>query len=69
VSGASPAIITKVLLPSKRPALIHRPRLVDFIHDNINRKLIIVSAGAGYGKTSLLVTTQPAYHTSADLSK
>jgi ATP/maltotriose-dependent transcriptional regulator MalT/DNA-binding SARP family transcriptional activator len=55
VSGGSPTIITKVLLPSKRPALIHRPRLVDFVHENINRKLIIVSAGAGYGKTSLLI--------------
>jgi ATP/maltotriose-dependent transcriptional regulator MalT/DNA-binding SARP family transcriptional activator len=48
-------MITKVLLPSKQPSLLHRRRLVDFIHDHIDRKLILVSASAGYGKTSLLV--------------
>jgi LuxR family maltose regulon positive regulatory protein len=48
-------MITKVLLPSKQPGLLHRQRLVDFIHEYIDRKLILVSAPAGYGKTSLLV--------------
>jgi LuxR family maltose regulon positive regulatory protein len=48
-------MITKVLLPSKQPGLLHRQRLVDFIHEHIDRKLILVSASAGYGKTSLLV--------------
>ncbi|NLT74414.1 MAG: tetratricopeptide repeat protein [Chloroflexi bacterium] len=35
--------------------LLRRERLVSFMHSNINHKLIMVSAGAGYGKTSLLV--------------
>ena len=35
--------------------LFSRPRLVDFLHENLNRKLILLSAAAGYGKTSLLV--------------
>jgi LuxR family maltose regulon positive regulatory protein len=48
-------MITKVLLPRKQPGLLHRQRLVDFIHEHIDRKLILVSASAGYGKTSLLV--------------
>jgi LuxR family maltose regulon positive regulatory protein len=47
-------IITKVLVPKKRPNLLRRPRLVDFLHEHIERKLILVSASAGYGKTSLL---------------
>jgi len=48
-------MITKVLLPRKQSGLLHRQRLVDFIHEHIDRKLILVSASAGYGKTSLLV--------------
>ena len=52
--SAPPTIITKVLLPNRRPTLLHRPRLVDFFHENVDRKIILVSAGAGYGKTSLL---------------
>ena len=54
MASAPPTIITKVLLPNKRPTLLDRPRLVDFCHENIDRKIILVSAGAGYGKTSLL---------------
>jgi ATP/maltotriose-dependent transcriptional regulator MalT len=48
-------MITKVLLPRKQPGFLRRQRLVDFIHEHIDRKLILVSASAGYGKTSLLV--------------
>jgi LuxR family maltose regulon positive regulatory protein len=48
-------IVTKVIVPKKRPNLVRRPRLVDFLHEHIERKLILVSASAGYGKTSLLV--------------
>ena len=51
----SPRAITKILLPSKRANLLHRPRLVDFLHEHIERKLLLVSASAGYGKTSLLI--------------
>ncbi len=51
----NPVVKTKVVLPSKPSMLLHRPRLVDFIHEHIDRKLILISAAAGYGKTSLLV--------------
>jgi LuxR family maltose regulon positive regulatory protein len=46
---------TKILVPRKRRNLLHRARLVDFIHEHIDRKLILISASAGYGKTSLLM--------------
>jgi len=51
----SPLIVTQILTPKKRADLLHRPRLVDFIHEHIDRKLLLVSASAGYGKTSLLI--------------
>ncbi len=51
----TPLIMTKVLLPKLRPDLLRRPRLVNFIHAHIERKLILISASAGYGKTALLV--------------
>lgn len=51
----SPFAITKIILPRKKSTLLSRSRLVDFLHQNIERKLILVSASAGYGKTSLLV--------------
>ncbi|MFQ6016195.1 MAG: hypothetical protein ACE5NP_12235, partial [Anaerolineae bacterium] len=55
MTGPSPVIATKILVPKRRLDLLHRPRLVDFIHEHIDRKLIVISAGAGYGKTSLLI--------------
>jgi LuxR family maltose regulon positive regulatory protein len=54
-AAASPLIVTQILTPKKRADLLRRPRLVDFIHEHIDRKLTMVSASAGYGKTSLLV--------------
>ncbi len=33
---------------------IHRERLVDALHGEIARKLIVIAAPAGYGKTTLL---------------
>ena len=51
----SPLIITKILLPKKPLDLLRRPRLTDFLHANVEHKLILISAPAGYGKTSLLI--------------
>lgn len=45
---------TKILVPGRRRSLLRRTRLVDFIHEHIDRKLILIAASAGYGKTSLL---------------
>ena len=50
-----PLIKTKIQIPYRRPELLKRSKLHNWLHANMDRKLIIVSAPAGYGKTSLLV--------------
>ena len=50
-----PLIVTKYLIPGRRTDLLRRPRLIDFVHEHVDRKLILVCAPPGYGKTSLLV--------------
>ena len=45
----------KVSIPPRPSDLLRRPRLLDFLHENIHRKLILVCAAAGYGKSSLLI--------------
>ncbi len=49
-----PPIYTKVRIP-RLSNLLSRPRLLDWLHENIHRKLLLICAGPGYGKTSLLV--------------
>jgi len=52
----SPSLnLSKVRVPRRRKGLVHRGRLVDTLHQGIERKLTYISAPAGYGKTSLLV--------------
>ena len=48
-------VITKTLVPARPTDLIRRERLLDFLHEHIDRKLIFIAAPAGYGKTTLLV--------------
>lgn len=47
-------VLTKIKIPYRRKDILRRQRLVDFLHNNIDRKLIFVSSPAGYGKTTLL---------------
>jgi LuxR family maltose regulon positive regulatory protein len=51
---ALPLIVTKIRVPRRRHDLLPRRRLLTFIHTHLDRKLILISAPAGYGKTTLL---------------
>jgi LuxR family maltose regulon positive regulatory protein len=49
-----PLLATKLHIPSLRPGLLSRPRLLTCLKAGMHRSLILVSAPAGYGKTTLL---------------
>jgi len=46
---------TKLYRPRVGPGLVRRPRLESRLEQGLDRKLVLVSAPAGYGKTSLVV--------------
>ena len=48
-------IETKLYPPRRRTDLLQRSRLLEFMHAHIADKLLLLSAPAGYGKTTLLV--------------
>lgn len=45
---------TKFLVPRPAPDLLPRPHLVDWLENQIDRRLILISAPPGYGKTTVL---------------
>jgi LuxR family maltose regulon positive regulatory protein len=45
---------TKFFIPKPRPDLITRPRLIEQLNDGLHRKLTLISAPAGFGKTTLV---------------
>lgn len=52
--NAAPLFSTKFCPPPVRPPLVLRPRLHQRLDQGLERKLTLVSAPAGYGKTTLL---------------
>ena len=49
-----PLLTTKLYIPPTRPELVPRPRLVEKLNDGLHRKLTLISAPAGFGKTTLV---------------
>lgn len=57
--GMNPSAITlsltKVVVPALRPEILSRDRLLTRLEDLLEQKLVLITAPAGYGKTSLLI--------------
>lgn len=51
---ATPLLRTKLYIPPVQPELVSRPRLIERLNTGLHRKLTLVSAPAGFGKTTLL---------------
>lgn len=51
---SSPLLVTKFYIPSARSSWVKRDRLIRLLNQSIERKLTLVSAPAGFGKTTLL---------------
>ena len=47
-------LATKFFVPSNRPELVSRPRLIEQLNNGLHRKLTLISAPAGFGKTTLV---------------
>jgi LuxR family maltose regulon positive regulatory protein len=52
--AASPLLETKFYVPKPRPSLVARPRLSERLSRGAKSKLTLISAPAGFGKTTLL---------------
>ncbi|WP_314586828.1 hypothetical protein [Paenibacillus terrigena] len=56
-----PIISTKLYIPPLRTSLVTRPRLIERLSEGAKRKLTLISAAAGYGKTTLVSEWLAAY--------
>jgi LuxR family maltose regulon positive regulatory protein len=51
---ATSLLTTKLYIPRIRRNLVPRPRLIEQLNDGLQRKLTLIAAPAGYGKTTLV---------------
>jgi LuxR family maltose regulon positive regulatory protein len=59
-------IKTKLSAPQRRSSLVLRPRLLSFLSQGGSRSLTLISAPAGYGKTTMLVDWIACLHQNAE---
>src|SRR4051794_10611531 len=51
---STPILATKLYILSRRPKVVLRSRLLDRLNAGLHRKLTLISAPAGFGKSTLL---------------
>jgi LuxR family maltose regulon positive regulatory protein len=51
---SAPVLATKLYIPPPRPKVVPRPRLIERLNEGLHRKLTLISAPAGFGKTTLV---------------
>ena len=51
---STPILATKLYIPPPRPKVVIRPRLIERLNEGLHGKLILISAPAGFGKTTLV---------------
>ena len=50
----TPILATKLYIPRPRPNVVSRPRLLERLNEGLHRKLTLIAAPAGFGKTTLV---------------
>jgi LuxR family maltose regulon positive regulatory protein len=51
---STPILATKLYIPPPRPKVVCRPRLIEQLNEGLPRQLTLISAPAGFGKTTLV---------------
>ena len=51
---STPILTTKLYIPLPRHRTVLRPRLIEQLNEGLHHKLILISAPAGFGKTTLV---------------
>ena len=51
---STPILATKLYVPPPRPKVVLRTRLIERLNEGLHRRLTLISAPAGFGKTTLL---------------
>ena len=54
LSMSMPILTTKLYIPPPRPNLVLRSRLIERLYNGLHRKLTLIAAPAGFGKTTLV---------------
>ena len=51
---STPILVTKLYIPPPRPKVVLRPRLIQRLNEGLHGKMTLISAPAGFGKTTLV---------------
>ena len=51
---STPILATKLYIPPRGPKYVLRPRLIERLNEGLHRKLTVIAAPAGFGKTTLV---------------